>query len=152
MEAFWIPGRMPNLNDIIAASASHDRGPGGRGRKRWSQYNELKQAWSREILLYSRGRGLKAITTTCFTFMFVEKDKRRDPDNIIAGGMKLIFDGMKDARLIPNDGWNEVKEIRVYWMVDASNPGVLTILTKDPGPVDSWQKAHAIYSAFEEKN
>lgn len=151
MECFWISGRMPNLNDIIGASASYDRNPARRGRKRWSQYNELKQVWSREILMHSKGRGLKAITTTCFCFMFVEPNRMRDPDNFISGGMKMIFDGMKDARLIPNDGWSEVQEIRTYWTVDKENPGVLVIMTKDPGPVDTWQKAHAIYSAYKEK-
>lgn len=150
MEMIWIPGPMPNLNDVIAASASYDRNPMRRGRRRWSQYNELKQAWSREILIYARRRNLAPVTTSTFTFVFAEKNRQRDPDGFISGGMKIIFDGLQDCRLISNDGWAEVQEIRTYWLVDKDHPGVLLIMTKDPGPVDTWEKAHAIYSAFEE--
>lgn len=38
------------------------------------------------------------------TFMWVEINKRRDPDNI-SFGQKFVFDGLQTAKVIKNDGW-----------------------------------------------
>lgn len=47
------------------------------------------------------------------------KDKRKDPDNI-AFGIKFILDGATAAKLIPNDGWNEIKSITHIFEIDKS--------------------------------
>lgn len=138
----WIPGPMPGLTEVIEACKHADHGRLG---KRWNAYAELKKAWSNEIDLYARQRRMAPITTKCFCFMFVEKDKRRDPDNFISGGMKLIFDGLQKAKLLQNDGWSHVDDIKPYWTVDVAQPGVLLIMTR--APIETFAMAFSIYQA-----
>lgn len=53
----------------------------------------------------------------------VLQNKRKDPDNV-AFGVKFILDGMQEARMIENDGFNEIKEIHHYFVVDKDCPRI----------------------------
>lgn len=133
---------MPGLNEIIAASKVADFGGYG---KRWNRYNELKQAWSSEVIAYAKQQGMRPFPGNFFTFLFVEKNRRRDPDNFISGGMKIIFDACKAIGLIQNDGWKYVHGIATYWRVDKVNPGVLLIVTMadcmgEADAINEWEK------------
>lgn len=58
---------------------------------------------------------------------WIEKNKRRDKDNISAG-QKFIFDGLIQAGVLKNDGWGEIGEINHSYMVDKNNPRVIVRL------------------------
>ena len=116
------------MNDVIKACKVGDWGKLGR---RWSAYNELKQQWSQEIELYARSTGVRSLVGGYFTFMFAEPNRRRDPDNIVSGAHKIIFDSFVGAGFIDNDGWKDVQGFADYWIVDSDRPGVLVIVTKD---------------------
>jgi hypothetical protein len=131
------------MTDVIKASKSADFGKYG---KRWNAYNELKQRWSREIELYARQTGMRSLIGCYFTFMWAESDKRRDPDNIVGGGHKIIFDSLVGAGFIPNDGWTHVHGLADFWLVDRDRPGVLVMITKSA--TLGWDAAH---SAFQQQ-
>lgn len=52
-----------------------------------------------------------------------EPDRRRDPDNIMAG-QKFILDGLVAAKVIPNDNQKYIVSIIHRFRVDKQNPRV----------------------------
>lgn len=140
MQTLWIPGPLPGMNDVIKTCKIADFGKHG---KRWNAYNELKGRWSREIELIARATGMRSLIGGYFTFMFAEANKRRDPDNVVGGGHKIIFDSLVGAGFIVNDGWTQVQGFADYWIVDRHRPGVLCMVTKS-ATLD-WDAAHSAY-------
>ncbi|WP_274362725.1 Holliday junction resolvase [Paenibacillus thermotolerans] len=105
-----IPGALPTLNEIIDAAKSH-----------WSVYRQMKEentnliAWTAKKLPKLE-RVNVVITWHC-------KDKRHDKDNIMAG-QKFIFDGIKEAGIISNDGWKQIGDVTHRFAVDKQNPRI----------------------------
>lgn len=151
MQMLWIPGPMPNLNDVIAAAGSFSPGAHSQDRRhrghRWTRYNNMKQKWSAEIMIYARQRQLRPITETCFAFMIAEPDKRRDPDGFISGALKIIFDALQECRLLRGDGWRHVTDLKPYWTIEREAPGVLIIMSKDV-VCPLWEHAFTLYEEF----
>ena len=56
------------------------------------------------------------------SLVFVEKNKRYDPDNIVAA-KKFILDGIVKAGLLKGDGWAEVAGFTETWEI-GKEPGV----------------------------
>ena len=78
-----------------------------------------------------------------FTYIFHERKRNRDPDNIVSGGVKLIQDGLVAAKLLENDGWEHVKGIRARWVHNKEFGGVILLVTSKPpteGQIDEWSK------------
>jgi hypothetical protein len=74
-----------------------------------SPYNATKQNWVLAISAWARRHLLipPAFPIT-ITFRWYEKARRRDPDNVCAGGRKLILDGLVTAGILPGDGPNVI--------------------------------------------
>ncbi len=128
------------MNDVIDACKTGDWGKHGR---RWNAYNELKGRWSREIELYARQTGFRSLIGGYFTFVWAEANRRRDPDNVVGGGHKIILDSLVGAGFIDNDGWKHVQGFADYWIVDPDRPGVLVMVTKS-ATLD-WAAAHSSF-------
>jgi hypothetical protein len=58
------------------------------------------------------------------TITWCAKNKKRDPGNI-AAAEKFIGDGLRDAKIIPNDTWKYVAGINHRFKVDPKNPRVI---------------------------
>ena len=113
--SLWIPGRVLGLNEIIELCKAH-----------WARYRKSKRAWGAEIAALAKLQGFEPVDyPATFTYLFVEPDARRDPSNIVAGGVKFIEDGLQEAGLLSNDSQKFVKEIIVAWKVDPDRPGAL---------------------------
>lgn len=113
---FTIPGRLPTLNEEIAAAKAH-----------WSRYAAHKKAYT--ALAKGYAKQLTPIKG-CFTvhcYWFV-KNKRSDPDNI-SFALKYILDGLVEAKILPNDGWHQISGICHSFAVDATHPRVEVELT-----------------------
>ncbi len=128
IQALWIPGRLPGLNEIIDAA--------GTRKGTWNAYMSMKQKWGLNIATHARGQGFAAFEHGHFTYLFQEPNHRRDPSNVIAGGVKLIEDALQEAGLLKNDGWGEVLSIRPYYLVNANGgaaetAGVSLFITQD---------------------
>src|SRR4030042_1312982 len=88
----------------------------------------MKKNYGQYITLLSSAQGLCPVMTTAFSYLFVEPSKRRDPSNLISGGIKIIEDGLQEAGLLENDGWANVGQISAYWTVNKTRPGVLVVM------------------------
>ena len=123
MQTFKIPGHLPGMNKIIAASKTHHM-----------VYKKIKEehCWyictcikKHNITPYT-DRGLPInvkITWVC-------ENKKRDKDNIMAG-QKFILDAMVKAGVIKDDGWKYIGEIEHKFTVEKNNPHVIIELTNN---------------------
>lgn len=101
-QQLWVPGILPNLNDIVEAA----KGAGGRGRN----YSELKRNLTGAVRIFAIKARLKPMHSAHFHYLFIEKAKRRDKSNVFAG-IKFIEDGLVAAKVFVNDGWTQVLSI-----------------------------------------
>jgi hypothetical protein len=113
VQVLTIPHILPGLNDILRMR--------GRGHYAW---NAKKQALEEEIYWLCREQGVVWQERAHFTFRWKEPNRRRDPDNVAAGGRKIILDGLVKARRLPGDGWKHVVGWRDEFVVDKDSPGV----------------------------
>lgn len=123
MQRLWIPGPLPGMNEIIDARMRSSWQPNQRGR-RWNAYSDMKKMWGERIGLLAQSQRFRPIENGFFTYLCYEKDRHRDPSNLVAGAVKLIEDALKDTQLLPNDGWAQVLGYVGHWHVQPSMPGV----------------------------
>jgi Holliday junction resolvase RusA-like endonuclease len=95
-------GKLPGFNEMIAASKVLVKPTG------FSKYNYLKKTWNKRILLAIKKAGIKPVEKCYLSLTWVQKNKRRDPDNL-AAFIKFLLDGMQHAGIIKNDGWNQIE-------------------------------------------
>lgn len=104
--SFTIPGTLPGLNEIIAACRNN-------------RYGAAKQKREVEARILPFLRTLPPLRRPVTLYItWYEPDhtqtgrgrKKRDRDNIRAGA-KFIQDALVTAGKLPNDGWNEIKNI-----------------------------------------
>lgn len=120
----FIPGPLPGINDYLRA-----RSMGGvvkhRGVRRGNDYQKLKKQWEGTIRLLCTQARIRQLPPCCYTFLFYEQDRQRNPDNI-ASFSKFFFDAlvMKPQPIIPNDGWKEILDFKPWWVVEPRHVGV----------------------------
>ena len=115
---FFIPVRFPSLNDLIgAANASHFEG--GKLKRKFTQ---IAESYARDA---ARQAGWKAPDgTVAIGLTWVEKDRRRDQDNVTSG-QKFLLDGLVEAGVIRDDSQRYVPQPSVNRIAtDKDNPGV----------------------------
>lgn len=99
----WIPSRLSGLNELLAAAKS--------GRGKGNAYSRLKKEDTTLVEWHARAARLRKLTKghrASFHFRWVEKNRKRDMDNVAAGGRKSILDGLVAAGVLPGDGWKHV--------------------------------------------
>lgn len=88
----------------------------------------MKKQWGQIIASVIRTSRLEPYQAATFSFVWCEKNKRRDPDNV-ASAKKFVLDALVSEGVVPNDGWSAVKGLEDVFSVDKENPGVyVTIL------------------------
>ena len=111
----FIPGPMPGMNELIGAA----------NRSRF-QYAAMKKSWTEVVHIHALASKLRrAESPVAVSFIWRERDRRRDIDNVAGGGSKLVLDGLVKAGVLAGDGWRDVYSIDHLFQVDAKNPGVL---------------------------
>lgn len=115
-QKFFIDRQLPGLNDIIKYS------------------NTNRHVWNREksdieeyIGWCIREYKVAPVESSVdIGFAWVEPDRKRDPDNIVAA-RKMILDAMVNCQIIPNDGWKHINMFADSWEVADKDeqPGVL---------------------------
>lgn len=129
MSTLWVPGPLPGQNEIISAAKS--------GRGGANAYSRMKKQWGDTVWALARAAKLRPLDLPVrVSFLWTEKARRRDLDNIIAGG-KFVMDGLVKAGVLGGDGWNHVGAIEHRFMVDAKRPGVQVWLS--PMEVNPWK-------------
>ncbi len=117
-----IPGELPDLNTIIAASKAH-----------YGQYSDAKSTATGIVswLATSLPRGIKRVHVVCHWYC---KNKRKDPDNV-AAGVKFILDGLVHTGVLENDGWRQIAGIDHRFSVDKKSPRVEVELREEVTPL-----------------
>lgn len=112
---FTIPGRLPGLNEYIAAERQHRQ-----------KAAAMKKQYEHVIILLikSQLRGVHFTGPVRMEYVWHEKDRRRDKDNISSMGRKIIQDAMVKSGLLRNDGWAEIDSFEDCFAVDKNNPRV----------------------------
>lgn len=105
---------MPGLNELLTAALNNRH-----------TYGSMKKKWGGVVALYARSQGFMPIGGPAhFEIECVEPNRRRDPDNLVGGAQKVIFDALQEANLLENDGWEHVLSISSSWRVDKGRCGV----------------------------
>jgi Holliday junction resolvase RusA-like endonuclease len=89
-----ISGKLPGRNEAERAARAH-----------WSKGAKFKRENTELVYWMIIAQKITPIKqgTAKIDVTFYEKDKRRDADNVIGGGLKYILDGLVAARIIKND-------------------------------------------------
>jgi hypothetical protein len=114
-----IEGKLPNMNALLAAAKS--------GRGKGNGYARLKKQWTTVVADVARWQRLPRVDRAWFKFRWIEETKRRDPDGIAAGGRKVILDGLVEAGVLVNDGWEQVAGWEDTFEVGAEDAVEVTI-------------------------
>lgn len=113
---FTIQGRLPGLNDIVNSS-----------RGNYHKANNQKKQAQREIVLQ-----LPRCKVTKYpveiTVTFFEPSNRRDCDNVIAGGCKVICDALVDKGILIDDSRKYVSQIHSLVFTDKNNPRIEVVI------------------------
>lgn len=115
-QRFFVPGPLPNMNEVISAA----KGYNGRG----FAYKKMKEEWTGLVEESIRKAEIRPVESCTVVLCWMEKNRRRDPDNITAGGTKFVMDGLVKAGILSGDGWDYVKGLLHSWHVDKDFPGV----------------------------
>lgn len=116
-----IPGRLHNLNDLIAAERTNRH----MGAKMKSDDESIVSVAIRQCM------GLTVIQRPVYMeYRWVEPNRKRDLDNISSYGRKIIQDALVKTGVLKDDGWNEVVGFSDRFEVDKENPRI-EVLVKE---------------------
>ena len=109
-----IPGTLPGLNEYIDANRL----------KKYAGAAMKRQAEAAVMAAIKRQmRGLKLTRPVVLHYTWVEKDRRRDHDNV-AFAQKFVQDALVHAGVLKNDGWAQVEGFTHAFRVDSKHPRV----------------------------
>ena len=127
---FYIPKRLPGLNEIIKWSKTPIPWL-SKGKRKVFEYtlkkNEYEEYISRWILK-AGGFGLR-FEKAKIDFVWFEENRRRDPSNVCAGGRKFILDALVTCGTLVNDNWL-ISEFTDKFLVDKKQVGVEVTITE----------------------
>lgn len=120
-----IPGTLPGLNEYIGA-LDRSRHAGA----------ALKKTAQRTVELCAKTQLGKfhPICPVWMKYIWYERNKRRDKDNISSFGRKVIQDALVKVGVLENDGWAYVDGFSDRFKVDKKNPRIeieILEVTKD---------------------
>ena len=138
--AFFVPGKVPSLNELLDAKGGtkdkrkllilrHLPKKGKRVPEWVHAYNDIKQSWKRRTI-EAIGTPFVRVKACYFGYVVVEQDKRRDPSNICSSAIKFIEDGIVEAGVMRDDGWENVLGIRPHWIHRPNHePGIYVVMS-----------------------
>jgi hypothetical protein len=122
-QALWLPMHLPGMNEIVAAA----KGRGGRG----FAYAKMKREIQENIVAFCNVAKLRPVARARLAFLWVEKDRRRDKDNI-AAAKKFCIDSLVVAGVLPADGWSAVVGFTDDFAVEKRRHGVEITIIEAP--------------------
>lgn len=140
--AFFIPGKVPSLNELLEAKSTGAssvrsiimRVAPKKGKRRGNRsylYNDIKQDWKARTIRALPGN-FERVEACYFGYVIVEQTLKRDPSNISSAAIKFIEDALVKAGVIANDGWKQVKGIRSAPIHrPGRDPGIFVVMSAD---------------------
>lgn len=117
-----IHGKLNNLNDYIKALDTSRYN--GAGLKSDDEARVLQE-------IYSQFGRLRITRPVRMQYSWYEKNKRRDLDNISSFGRKVIQDALVKAKILQNDGWDEITGFSDEFYVDTKNPRIEVLIEEE---------------------
>ena len=105
-QVFFVPGPLPGLNEIIAASQQIIPWL-SKGKRRVYEMTQLKETWDNRVVGECMFFKIKPMDSVDIKLVWIEQNRRRNKDNVMAG-KKFILDGLVKAGILKNDGWAQV--------------------------------------------
>ena len=131
---FYIPRRLPGLNEIIKWSKSPIPWL-SKGKGRVYRYTIEKKRIEQQIIfdIYKQHhpaiKDLPCFEECTIDFQWIESNRRRDPSNVCAGGRKFILDALVKVGILTNDNWLVSSHTDAF-RVDKSQAGVVVTITE----------------------
>ena len=110
-----IPGTLNNLNDYIAAERTNRH----KGAKMKADNGNIVAVAIRQCM-----RGIRIDKPVFMEYTWVEKNRRRDLDNISSFGRKVIQDALVETGVLKDDGWKYVVGFSDRFQVDRERPRI----------------------------
>lgn len=110
-----LPIRLPSLNEYINECRLSPKA-GGRMKRR------DEDTVIANILM--QFPDVKFVNPVIMNYLWVEKNKKRDKDNVSSYGRKVIQDALVDTGVLEGDGWDHIEGFSDAFMVDAENPRI----------------------------
>lgn len=108
------PGTLPDLNDYIDKCRGH-----------WANGAKMKKEHQTSAEWVIRAARLKPITgPVIISFLWIEPNYKRDPDNIASFGKKVILDALVSQKILPNDSLKWVNGFVDNYDVDKLIPRI----------------------------
>lgn len=107
-----IPGRLPGLNDMTDAA-----------RRNRYESAKMKKEYTELVAWCAKRARLPRFDRVDVTFTWLEPNRKRDKDNIMAG-QKFVLDGLVVAGVLTNDGWKQIGDVTHRFRVDKHNPRI----------------------------
>lgn len=114
-----IPGKLPGLNDYIAAERTNRH----KGAKMKADGGNIVAVAIRQCM-----RGVRIEKPVEMHYTWYEQNKRRDKDNVSSFGRKVIQDSLVQCGVLKNDGWKYVVGFSDRFEVDKKNPRIEVII------------------------
>lgn len=143
---FSVPAPMPGWNELLEARGAFDR----KTRIAAPQvYRGLKHRWHKHVQNALLAAGIHCQTEGAWRigFTIYERDRRRDPSNVIGGAEKIILDALQPIRekhpatgkfitiwpgVLHGDGWRHIAGFdEPKWYVDPVNPRVVVLMRRE---------------------
>lgn len=122
-----IPGRLPCLNDLLAAERVSFRGKYGKLNNKGNVMKKESQDYIIRCIRKDIGR-IRIDKPVILHYMFYELNRRRDIDNVASYAMKVFQDSLVLSNVIDNDGWKNIRGFDCGFYVDASKPRIVVVI------------------------
>lgn len=117
MQKVKIEGKLPGYNELRRLD---------RGNPKYA--NKVLQDYESNVM-WQMGRFSRIRTPCKIYFEWHELTARRDPDNVDAGGRKIILDALQKAGKLENDNWKHVRGGGWDMVVDRKAKDYFVIVT-----------------------
>lgn len=141
---FFIEGKIPSFNELVFARAiqspqkvswllTKKTAKKKKSSYVFNQYNTIKQEWDKKVAGAVKQQGFAPVTSAYFHYLVIENSRKRDPSNIFSAAIKFCEDGLMKAKVIENDGWDNVLGIRPYVILDREGTaGIFIVMGSEP--------------------
>lgn len=109
-----IPFALPGLNEYIEAE-----------RKNRYKGASMKRERQKAVLAVLRNQIRRPLREpVLMRYTWVERNRRRDKDNVSSFGRKIIQDALVEMGVLRNDGWSNISGFTDDFAVDKHNPRI----------------------------
>lgn len=113
MQKFTIDGRLPTLNEYIDRCRTNKYAGAG-----------FKKDHQNYIAWCIKKAGINPVEKVSIKYIFYEKNKRRDKDNVSSFAKKVINDALQETGILKNDNWECIELMTENFKVDKENPRI----------------------------